>query len=116
DVKFDESVPIYRLFPFRSTPLPPSPLFLAPGPPPVDPVPPQGPAPLGVSQVEPPPRAVFGEVDVVSGAARGIASGGAELGVAGPGGAEPGGAETRGAQPRGVETGGAQPRGAETRV
>ncbi|CAI7863853.1 unnamed protein product, partial [Closterium sp. NIES-54] len=35
DVTFDESVPFYRLFPYRSTPPPPPPLFLAPGPPPV---------------------------------------------------------------------------------
>ncbi|CAI5947888.1 unnamed protein product [Closterium sp. NIES-65] len=65
DVTFDESVPYYRLFPCRTAPLPPPLLFLAPGPPPVDPLPPQGPAPSGVSQ----PR-------------------GAE-----PGGAEPGGAD-----------------------
>ncbi|CAI7859285.1 unnamed protein product, partial [Closterium sp. NIES-54] len=45
DVTFDESVPYYRLFPYRTAPLPPPPLFLAPGPPPVDPLPPQGPAP-----------------------------------------------------------------------
>ncbi|CAI7776701.1 unnamed protein product [Closterium sp. NIES-54] len=45
DVTFDESVPFYRLFPYRSAPPPPPPLFLAPGPPPVDPLPPQGPAP-----------------------------------------------------------------------
>ncbi|CAI7806067.1 unnamed protein product [Closterium sp. NIES-53] len=49
DVTFDESVPFYRLFPYRSAPSPPSPLFLAPDPPPVDCLPPQGPAPLGVS-------------------------------------------------------------------
>ncbi|CAI7885847.1 unnamed protein product [Closterium sp. NIES-54] len=30
DVTFDESVPFYRLFPYRSVPLPPPPLFLAP--------------------------------------------------------------------------------------
>ncbi|CAI7822919.1 unnamed protein product [Closterium sp. NIES-54] len=30
DVTFDESVPYYRLFPYRSAPLPPPPLFLAP--------------------------------------------------------------------------------------
>ncbi|CAI7928564.1 unnamed protein product [Closterium sp. NIES-54] len=30
DVTFDESVPFYRLFPYRSAPLPPPPLFLAP--------------------------------------------------------------------------------------
>ncbi|CAI7847430.1 unnamed protein product [Closterium sp. NIES-53] len=44
DVTFDESVPYYRLFPYRTAPLPPPPLFLAPGPPPVNPLPPQGPA------------------------------------------------------------------------
>ncbi|CAI7754435.1 unnamed protein product [Closterium sp. NIES-53] len=31
DVTFEESVPIYRLFPYRSAPPPPPPLFLAPG-------------------------------------------------------------------------------------
>ncbi|CAI5467640.1 unnamed protein product [Closterium sp. Yama58-4] len=31
DVTFDESVPFYRLFPYRTAPLPPPPLFLAPG-------------------------------------------------------------------------------------
>ncbi|CAI7830821.1 unnamed protein product, partial [Closterium sp. NIES-54] len=50
DVTFDESVPFYRLFPYRSAPLPPPPHFLAPGPSAVD-----------------------------SGSVRGIASGGAEL-------------------------------------
>ncbi|CAI7928817.1 unnamed protein product, partial [Closterium sp. NIES-54] len=35
DVTFDKSVPYYRLFPYRTAPLPPPPLFLAPGPPPV---------------------------------------------------------------------------------
>ncbi|CAI7917032.1 unnamed protein product, partial [Closterium sp. NIES-53] len=47
DVTFDESVPYYRLFPYRTASLPPPPLLLAPGPPPVDPLPPQGPAPSG---------------------------------------------------------------------
>ncbi|CAI7796473.1 unnamed protein product [Closterium sp. NIES-54] len=41
DVTFDESVPFYRLFPYRSAPPPPPPLFLAPSPPPVDPLPPR---------------------------------------------------------------------------
>ncbi|CAI7803786.1 unnamed protein product [Closterium sp. NIES-53] len=114
DVMFDESVPFYRLFPYRSAPLPPPLLFLAPGPPPVDPLPPQGPAPSGVSQVDPPPSALLGEVAVESGAARGTASGGVEHG-----GAEPGGAETGGAEPGGAETGGAElesvePGGAES--
>ncbi|CAI7892135.1 unnamed protein product [Closterium sp. NIES-53] len=63
---------------------------------------------LRVSQVDPPPGAVPGEVVVDLGAARGTASGGAE-----PGGAEPRGAETRGAAPGGTETGGAEPGGAE---
>ncbi|CAI7805491.1 unnamed protein product [Closterium sp. NIES-53] len=49
NVMFDESVPFYHLFPYRSAPPLPPPLFLAPGPPQVDPLPPQGPAPSGVS-------------------------------------------------------------------
>ncbi|CAI7905098.1 unnamed protein product, partial [Closterium sp. NIES-54] len=53
DVMFDESVSYYRLFPYRTASLPLPPLFLAPGTPPVDPLPPQGPAPSGVSQVDP---------------------------------------------------------------
>ncbi|CAI7789987.1 unnamed protein product [Closterium sp. NIES-54] len=90
DVTFDESVPFYRLFPYRSAPPPPMLLFLAPGPPSVDPLPPQGPAP--------------------SGAARRAASGGAEPRVAesegaGSGGAEPAGEDPGGAEPAGVEPG-----------
>ncbi|CAI7910684.1 unnamed protein product [Closterium sp. NIES-54] len=113
DVMFDESDPFYCLLPCRSAPLPPPPLFLAPVPPPVDPLPPQGPAPSGVSQVDPPPDAVPCEVAVDSGAARGTASRGAELGGAAFGGAEPEGAETGCAELGGVETGGAEPGGAE---
>ncbi|CAI7768449.1 unnamed protein product [Closterium sp. NIES-54] len=109
DVTFDESIPFCRLFPYCSAPLPPPPLFLAPGPPPVDPLPFQGPAPSGVSQLDPPPGAVPGEVALDSGAARGTASGGA-----GPGGAEPGGAKTGGAEPGGAESEGVEPRGAES--
>ncbi|CAI7832331.1 unnamed protein product, partial [Closterium sp. NIES-54] len=109
DVTFDELVPFYRLFPYRSAHPPPPPLFLAPGPPPV----------------------AFD-----SGAARGAASWGAEPGGAEsegaetrgaepggvePGGAEPGGVATRGgepggAEPEGVEPGGAEPGGAEPGV
>ncbi|CAI7741275.1 unnamed protein product [Closterium sp. NIES-53] len=107
DVTFDESVPFYRLFPYRSAPSPPSPLFLAPGPPPVDPLPPQGPAPSGVSQVDPLPGTAPVQVAVVSGATPGAASEGA-----GSGGVEPGGAESEGAEPGGAELGGAEPRGA----
>ncbi|CAI7914417.1 unnamed protein product [Closterium sp. NIES-53] len=116
DVTFDESVPFYRLFPYRSAPPPPPPLFLTPGPPPVDPLPPQGLAPSGVSQVEPLPGTALVEVAGDSGAARGAAFGGL-----GPGGAEPGGAESEvagsggagpgGVEPRGVEPGGAEPKG-----
>ncbi|CAI7813991.1 unnamed protein product [Closterium sp. NIES-53] len=108
DVTFDESLSFYRLFPYRSAPPPPPPLFLAPGPPPVDPLPPQGPAPCGVSQVDPLPSPAPVQVAFDSGAARGAASGGAE-----PGGAESEGAETGGAEPGGVATGGGEPGGAE---
>ncbi|CAI7730133.1 unnamed protein product [Closterium sp. NIES-54] len=132
DVKFDESVPFYRLFPYRSSPPPPPPFFLAPGPPPVDPLPPQGPAPSGVSQVDPLPITVPVEVAVGSGAASGGAepggyesesarSGGAEPEGAGPGGAElecvgplgsePEVVEPGGAESEGAESGGAEPRG-----
>ncbi|CAI7848678.1 unnamed protein product [Closterium sp. NIES-54] len=79
DVTFDKSVPFYRLFPYRSGPLPPPPLFLAPGPPPVDPLPPQGPSPSSVSQGDPRPGTVPVEVTVDSSAARGIASPGCEV-------------------------------------
>ncbi|CAI7789145.1 unnamed protein product [Closterium sp. NIES-54] len=127
DVTFDESVPFYRLFPYHSAPPPPPPLFLAPGPPPVDPLQPQGPAPSGVSQVDPLPVGAPIQVAVVSGAApgavsggaasRGAASGGAEPGGAGSegagsGGAEPEGVERRGVESEGAESGGAEPRGA----
>ncbi|CAI7756788.1 unnamed protein product [Closterium sp. NIES-54] len=117
DVTFDESVPLYRLFPYRSAPPPPLPLFLAPGPPPVDPLPPQSPAPLGVSQVDPLPGTAPVQVAVVSGAAPGAASGGAEPGAAGSegawsGGAEPANVEPGGAESEGAESGGAEPRGA----
>ncbi|CAI7805352.1 unnamed protein product [Closterium sp. NIES-54] len=119
DVTFDESVPFYHLFPYRSAPPPHPPLFLAPGPPPVDPLPPQSPAPSGVSQVDPLPGTVPVEVAVGSGAARGAASGGAasrgaKSEGAGSGGLEPGGAEPGGAEPEGVEPGGAESEGAES--
>ncbi|CAI5459613.1 unnamed protein product [Closterium sp. Yama58-4] len=110
DVTFDESVPYYRLFPYRTASLPPPPLFLTPGPPPVDPLPPQGPAPSGVSQVD---AVEPVEVAVDSGAARGAEPGGAGSGGAAPGGAEPGGAAPGGAEPGGAAPGGAEPGGAE---
>ncbi|CAI7845978.1 unnamed protein product [Closterium sp. NIES-54] len=121
DVTFNESVPYYRLFPYRTASLPPPPLFLAPGPPPVDPLPPQGTAPSGVSQVD---AVEPVEVAVDSGSAPGaepagagsggVESGGAETWGAEPGGAEPGGAEPGGAEPGGAEPGGAEPGGAAT--
>ncbi|CAI7743130.1 unnamed protein product [Closterium sp. NIES-53] len=111
DVTFDESVPYYRLFPYRTAPLPPPPLFLAPGPPPVDPLPPQGPAPSGVSQVD---AVEPVEVAVDSGAARGAEPAGARSGGAESRGAEPGGAEPGGAEPGGAESGGAEHGGAES--
>ncbi|CAI7901185.1 unnamed protein product [Closterium sp. NIES-53] len=126
DITFDESVPFYRLFPYRSAPPPPPPLFLAPGPPLVDPLPPQGRAPSGVSQVDPLPGTVPVEVAGDSGAARGAAFGGAASGGAEPGGANSEGAgfggaglgrvEPGGAEPAGVEPGGAEPEGFEPGV
>ncbi|CAI7874242.1 unnamed protein product, partial [Closterium sp. NIES-53] len=114
DVTFDESVPYYRLFPYRTAPLPPPPLFLAPGPPPVDPLPPQGPAPSGVSQVD---AVELVEVAVDSGAATGAEPAGAGSGGTGSGGAVPGGAEPGGAVwgagSGGVELGGGEPGSAE---
>ncbi|CAI7773197.1 unnamed protein product, partial [Closterium sp. NIES-54] len=106
DVTFDESVPFYRLFPYRSDPPPPPPLFLAPGPPLVDPLPPQGLAPSGAA----PSTASRGAASGGAGSV-GAGSGGEELGGAGPEGAEfegaeSGGAGLGGAEPEGVEPGG----------
>ncbi|CAI7827494.1 unnamed protein product, partial [Closterium sp. NIES-54] len=86
DVTFDESVPFYHLFPYRSTPLPLPPLFLALGPP--------------LTQVL---------LEVLN-------LGVLHLGGAEPASAEPGGAELEGAKPgvthsEGAESGGAEPRG-----
>ncbi|CAI5458579.1 unnamed protein product [Closterium sp. Yama58-4] len=80
-----------------------------------DPLPPQGAAPSGVSQVDPGEPV---EVAVDSRPARGTepggaASGGAEPGGAASGGAEPGSAKSGGAEPGGAEPGGAEPGGAE---
>ncbi|CAI7918234.1 unnamed protein product [Closterium sp. NIES-53] len=85
DVTFDESVPFYRLFPYRSAPPPPLPLFLAPG------------AARGA----------------VSGGAEpgGAEPAGAEPAGAEPAGVESGGAEPESVEPGGAESGGAEPRG-----
>ncbi|CAI7789152.1 unnamed protein product [Closterium sp. NIES-54] len=80
DVTFDESVPYYRLFPYRTASLPPPPLFLAPGAA-------TGAEPAGAGSGGPEPG--------------GVGSGGVEPWGAEPGGAAPGGAELRGAPPGG---------------
>ncbi|CAI7878284.1 unnamed protein product [Closterium sp. NIES-54] len=95
DVTFNESVPYYRLFPYRTAPLPPPPLFLAPGPPPVL---------LEVRRLR---------VGSEGAELEGAEPGGAESRGAEPGGAEPGGAESGGAKSGGVESGGAGFGGAE---
>ncbi|CAI7898601.1 unnamed protein product [Closterium sp. NIES-54] len=92
DVTFDESVPFFRRFPFRSAPPPPPPLFLAQGPPPLS-------------------TQVLLEVLHLGG----VKLGGADFEVVGCGGAEPGGAEPGGAELEGVEPGGAESRGVEPR-
>ncbi|CAI7780683.1 unnamed protein product, partial [Closterium sp. NIES-54] len=89
DVTFDESVSYYRLFPYRTASPPPPLLFLAPGTPPVDPLPPQGPAPSGVSQRVEPWGAEFG-------------------------GAEFWGVELERVEPEGTVSGGAEPAHAES--
>ncbi|CAI7906990.1 unnamed protein product [Closterium sp. NIES-54] len=83
------------------------------------PLPPQGPAPSGVSQVDPLPGTAPVQVAVVSGAAPGAASGGVASRGAASRGAEPGGAWSEGAgsggaEPEGVEPGGAESEGAES--
>ncbi|CAI7794910.1 unnamed protein product [Closterium sp. NIES-54] len=88
DITFDEPVPYYRLFPYRTAPLPLPPLFLAP------------------DAVEPV------KVAVDSGATRGAEPVGAGAGGAEPEGAEPGGAESTGAESGGAEPGGAESGGA----
>ncbi|CAI7914643.1 unnamed protein product [Closterium sp. NIES-54] len=55
DVTFDESVCFYGLHPHASHPVPLAPHFLVPVPHSVDPLPPQGYAPSGVSRVDPLP-------------------------------------------------------------
>ncbi|CAI7876460.1 unnamed protein product [Closterium sp. NIES-53] len=95
DVTFDESVSYYRLFPYRTAPLPPPPLFLAPGAPLVDPLPPQGPAPSGVLSL-----------GLLSLRVRSLGVLSVEPGGAEPGGAKSGGAEPGGAEPERAKSGG----------
>ncbi|CAI7886252.1 unnamed protein product [Closterium sp. NIES-54] len=112
DVTFDESVPFYRLFPYRSAPPLPLPLFLAHGPPPVDPLPPQGPAPSGAARGAASGGAASGGAEPGGAKSEGAGSGGAEPGGEEPGGAEPEGVEPGGAESEGAESGGAEPQGA----
>ncbi|CAI7809272.1 unnamed protein product [Closterium sp. NIES-54] len=98
DVTFDESVPFYRLFPYRSAPPPPPLLFLAP-----DPLPGTAPVEVAVGPSAAP--------NVASG---GAASRGSEPGGAGCEGAGSVGAEPGGAEPEGVELGGAESEGVES--
>ncbi|CAI7794569.1 unnamed protein product [Closterium sp. NIES-53] len=93
DVTFNESVCFYRLHPYASHPVLLAPLFLVPVPPPVDPLPPQGPAPSGVSHVDPPPLVEPLEISSDSsgpGAGQPPPSGGG-YGPANAGAASPGG-------------------------
>ncbi|CAI7822805.1 unnamed protein product [Closterium sp. NIES-54] len=85
---------------------PPPPLFLAPGTPLVDSLPPQGPAPSGVSEVDP---AEPVEVAVNSGTARGTDPAGASTGGAESGGAETERAEHGGVAHESIVFGGAEP-------
>ncbi|CAI7907382.1 unnamed protein product [Closterium sp. NIES-54] len=103
DVTFDESVSLYRLFPYRTASVPPpaslpSTTYSSGRPPP-----PSGSCPLRcVSQVDP---AEPVEVAVDSGATRGAEPAGAGTVGAGTGGAEPGGAEPERVEPGGAELG-----------
>ncbi|CAI7774700.1 unnamed protein product [Closterium sp. NIES-53] len=91
DVTFDESVPFYRLFPYRTAPPPPPPAAL-----------PRSRSPSGR------PTPPSGSCSL-----RGAASGGAEAMGEEPGGAEPASAEPGGAEPEGAEPGGAEIEGVE---
>ncbi|CAI5520382.1 unnamed protein product [Closterium sp. Naga37s-1] len=106
DVTFDESVPYYRLFPYRTPSPPPPPLFLVP----VEPVEVAGDS--GAAGGAEPGGADSGGAERVGATHGGAEPGGAEPEGATTGGAEPGGAESRGAEPGGATTGGAEPGGA----
>ncbi|CAI7865097.1 unnamed protein product [Closterium sp. NIES-53] len=98
DVTFEESVPFYHLFPYRTAPLPP-PAAL--------------PHPMCPVAVDSGPARGAERAEPGGAGSGGTETGGAEPGGAGNGGAQPGGAGTRGAEPGGVETAGAEPGGAE---
>ncbi|CAI7854656.1 unnamed protein product [Closterium sp. NIES-54] len=116
DVTFDESVPVYHLFPYRSAPPPPPPLFLTPGPPPVlsegaesRGAEPRGTASFrGLAGASPPAGARDSAAgDTRAGGVGATRLGGAEVavGAGGTGGtaaAGPGGARTRGTGAAGI--------------
>ncbi|CAI7868118.1 unnamed protein product [Closterium sp. NIES-53] len=102
DVTFDEFVCYYRLHPHTSHPVPLAPCFLVPVPPPVDPLPPQGPAPSGAEIAGAEPRGAETEVEGSGGAAIGGAVTGGAISV----GVAIGGAGSWGAATRGVDSGG----------
>ncbi|CAI5977190.1 unnamed protein product [Closterium sp. NIES-64] len=106
DVTFNESVPFYRLFLYRTPSLPP-PTGL-----PVEPVEvaaESGPAAGAESGGATPAGAELGGAATGGAEPRGARPGGAELGGAAAGGAEPGGATSGAAEPGGAEPGGAEP-------
>ncbi|CAI7886107.1 unnamed protein product [Closterium sp. NIES-54] len=116
DVTFNESVYYYRLHPHVSHPVPLAPLFFVPVPPHVDPLPPHGPAPSCVSQVDSPPLVEPLEISYdSSGPAEGGDPAPADVDSgAEPADAMPGDAETEGEGSRGAATGGAGSSGAAT--
>ncbi|CAI7902663.1 unnamed protein product [Closterium sp. NIES-54] len=111
DVTFDEPVPFYRLFSYRTAPRPPPPPPRRSFSPQVDP---PAPAPVEVTGESGPAAS-----GAVPGGAElgGTESGGAEreeLGGAASGGAASGGAEPACAEPGGAESGGELPEGSAT--
>ncbi|CAI5953884.1 unnamed protein product [Closterium sp. NIES-65] len=109
DVTFDESVPYYCLFPYRTPSLPPPPLFLVPDA--VEPIEVTGDS--GPAAGAEPGGAVSGGAARGGAEPRGVETGDAESGGAPPGGAEPGGAEPGGAELGGVTSGAAESGGVE---
>ncbi|CAI7749673.1 unnamed protein product [Closterium sp. NIES-54] len=113
DVTFDESLPFYRLFPYRSAPPPPPPLILASGPPPVA-------LGSGAAQGAACGGAASGGAEHGNAESEGAGSGGAEPGdakpaVVEPAGEEPGGSKLEIVEPLGAEFEGAESEGAEPR-
>ncbi|CAI7888317.1 unnamed protein product [Closterium sp. NIES-53] len=112
DIMFDESVPFYRLVPYRSAPPPPPLLFHAPGPPLLSTGAARGAASRGAATGGAEPGSVEpGGAESEDAGSGGAEPGGAELGGAEPVGVEFWGAELEGVEPGGAESGGAEPRG-----